>query len=206
MKPLLQVAMVSLVLVTFPEQTAALDGEGACKSKKLSVGQRDFAVTPEAKQLVPLFMNWALKGAPLPGQPTEKDAQRLKLTPEEIRRAYRFPDTDWVVNLLKTCSAKVVYISWNANGEREENRFQWKYDLSTGHLKPLSAEDCLLLDKRWGAGGLTCAEQAGFWVKKTKDGKRHVSFSIGVAAGDFELEKKGHAYVLTAKPPVIGIY
>jgi len=183
---------------------AACPPNGSNEVDRVSVGQADLRVTKRASRIVPMFMEWAIKGKSLPVEP-RGEVTTLETPSEMDVDRYRFPETKWVKDTLRQVSAKVVYISWNADGEVARNRFQWKYDVKSGKMSSLSEEDCERITERWYAGTLNVVEQAAFTSKRIAKKTMHVSFQYGFVGAEAELRLQNRAFVIL-KMPAIGVF
>jgi len=176
------------------EQHLMLDSIPAPPTQKSSVITKverviDGDTIPDTvKALVPMFLNWALKNTSLPGQPEGQD--------------FHYPDSKWLKSTLQSESAEYVYISWNARGDEGAERFQWKYGLLSGRVHPLTVEDRAVIVSRWTDGTLTVAEQAYFRISNLKDIALTVSFSIGLAGGEFPMQRERGHFVISGKPVI----
>ena len=190
-----------LLLVTFGQAHAEPPG-GSKERDRASAGQHPDPVP--VTLIVPMFMNWAIDGEPLPRDPNAPKISQQAI-PGARHNGYRFPETKWVNDTLRRASIEVVYVSWAANGEPPEDRFQWKYDLKSRQVSPLTKEDRARIEQRISARIFNVVEEAHFKVRRIGKETVTVSFNYGWVGADAKLERQKQSFVIIEKP-TIGVH
>ena len=145
-------------------------------------------VPADVQALLPMFMDWALEGEPLPGQPSGE---------------YAFPDTSF----LNLGPPPVIYVNIDRSTHEEQHnlqgadRFDWLYLPDEGKIAPIIAEQRHELVEQWEAGTLGVRQQARFMIEDAGPGQRiRVQFSIGHAGCEAVMRQTDTGWTLAGKP------